>query len=400
MKRFDSMIFVAIAAIAVMVGCGGNDTYSVKGGSGGSGGSGGGGSSAPWPKFKHDNQNTGRTAVAAGIAHKSFAITWEFVTGGGIANSAAIGTDGTIYFVSTDSNVYAVNGATGAEKWHFALDRGGNSSPLIGADGTIYVGGGPVLHALSPTSGAEIWHFDVQSGFGNNIIATPVLTASNVICLADDRGIAYGVDATTGTQIWTFTASSSIEGPMAVAADGTLYFSTGDDTTFNFYALDSATGAQKWIFNADDFMEGGVAIASDGTIYFGSRNKNLFAVNPNGTMKWTYALGGTRSTPAIGADGTVYAISDTNGSCVALNGATGAKIWETSIVQDAVGSPAIASDGSLFVGGDKLYQLNGATGAQISVFNPGTSFRDASPSIGVDGTIYAGGVNGHMYAVK
>ena len=39
---------------------------------------------------------------------------------------------------------------------------------------------------------------------------------------------------------------------------------------------------------------------------------NLYALTPNGSLKWQYATGGYRSmsSPAVGADGTIYVGSD------------------------------------------------------------------------------------------
>jgi outer membrane protein assembly factor BamB len=66
---------------------------------------------------------------------------WEFGTGGTIISSPAIGDDGTIYFGSADTNLYAIN-PDGTRKWAFAAIDLINSSPAIGADGSIYFGAG------------------------------------------------------------------------------------------------------------------------------------------------------------------------------------------------------------------------------------------------------------------
>ena len=53
------------------------------------------------------------------------------------------------------------------------------------------------------------------------------------------------------------------------------------------------------------------AIGADGTIYVGSGDDNLYAVNPDGTQKWAFPTGNyIESSPAIGADGTIYVGSD------------------------------------------------------------------------------------------
>jgi outer membrane protein assembly factor BamB len=49
------------------------------------------------------------------------------------------------------------------------------------------------------------------------------------------------------------------------------------------------------------------AICADGTIIVGSYDKNVFAINPDGTRKWSFSIGSpTWSSPSIGEDGTIY----------------------------------------------------------------------------------------------
>jgi outer membrane protein assembly factor BamB len=83
-----------------------------------------------------------------------------------------------------------------------------------------------------------------------------------------------------------------------------------------------------------------------------------------------------------------------------LNGSTGAELWQTNVESSGITSPSIAADGTICVGGDLLYGLNSATGAIVWQFDAGSSFRDAIPSIGSDGTVYAGTLNGHMFAIR
>ena len=70
----------------------------------------------------------------------------------------------------------------------------------------------------------------------------------------------------------------------------------------------------QWDFEANDGIVSSAAIAEDGTVYvgagwsfFGVADSNLYAFNPDGSLKWSYtAGGGLFSSPAIGPDGTIY----------------------------------------------------------------------------------------------
>ena len=142
------------------------------------------------------------------------------------------------------------------------------------------------------------------------------------------------------------------------------------------------------------------AIGPDGTIYVGSHDSALYAVNPNGTLKWRYLTQGTvRSSPAVAADGTVYFGSDDN-YLYALNPDGGTVKWSYLTSGDVQTAPAIAVDGTVYVGSNdnRLYALdpNGtlkwtfATGGRVT----------SSPAIAADGTIYLGSHDHCFYAVN
>ena len=60
------------------------------------------------------------------------------------------------------------------------------------------------------------------------------------------------------------------------------------------------------------------AIDANGVIYVGSRDKKLYAINPNGTMKWFVETGSAiESSAAINQDGTIY-IASTDGKLYAI----------------------------------------------------------------------------------
>ena len=55
-------------------------------------------------------------------------------------------------------------------------------------------------------------------------------------------------------------------------------------------------------------------IDSEGIIYVGSNDRNLYAIDGNGSLKWSfYTDGPIRTAPAIDNNRTIYVISDLNG---------------------------------------------------------------------------------------
>ena len=72
------------------------------------------------------------------------------------------------------------------------------------------------------------------------------------------------------------------------------------------YAI-NPDGTQKWVFNTGGSITSSPAIGADGTIYVGSHDGKFYAVNLDGTQKWAITTGDSiNSSPAIGTDWTVY----------------------------------------------------------------------------------------------
>ncbi|MDU5949810.1 MAG: PQQ-binding-like beta-propeller repeat protein, partial [Paenibacillus macerans] len=112
-------------------------------------------------------------------------------------------------------------------------------------------------------------------------------------------------------------------------------------------------------------------------------------------MKWSFKTEGrVRSSPAIAADGTIYVGSD-DGHLYALT-ASGEQKWKFAIHGSDFGnpgiysSPSIGADGTIYVGGDDSYLYaihpDGTLKWDLKMGSP--VFVSPSPAIGADGTIY------------
>jgi inhibitor of cysteine peptidase len=120
-----------------------------------------------------------------------------------------------------------------------------------------------------------------------------------------------------------------------------------------------------------------------------------------GALKWRFKTDGQIvSSPAIAADGTVYVGSEDN-YFYAIN-RDGSLKWRFKTGGIIRSSPAIASDGTIYVGSfdGKLYAFNGSTGTPFKwpPYQTGNGI-ESSPVIGTDGTVYVGSSDGYFYAV-
>lgn len=282
-------------------------------------------------------------------------------------NSPTVGDDGTIYIAELSNKLYAIN-PDGTKKWEFATSGSQiNSTPSLGPDGTIYIAetNPGKLYAVNP-DGTQRWVFS-SADFG---LYQSVVGIDGTIYVAGHSKL-YAVNP-NGTQKWTFFASGADSSPT-LGYDNTIYLQAPK----TLYAI-NPDGTQKWAFVNSSIESGDVgsspAIGLDGTIYAAAVStcqsspclKTLYAVNPNGTQKWSFAFASgaySKSSPAIDSNGVIY-IGSGSGVFYAIN-PNGAKKWEfTTGWSPYIGSsPAIASDGTIYFGAqDKnLYALSGGS---------------------------------------
>ncbi|MGD8613015.1 MAG: PQQ-binding-like beta-propeller repeat protein [Desulfobacterales bacterium] len=198
-----------------------------------------------------------------------------------------------------------------------------------------------------------------------------------------------------GPGLWQFDepAGSVISSP-AVASDGTIYVGSNDNKV---YAI-NPNGTLKWDFLTGGDVRSSPAIASDGTIYVGSDDGILYAFNPGGPpAKWTrpnpvnagaaFSLG----RPAIGTDGTIY-VSDQVSALFAVRPTDGGVLWTYDLVDDNRYMPSVDSArGNVYtdVAGNAIAAVNASTGIEKWRVGVGSDI-DSTPVVGPDGTIYLG----------
>jgi outer membrane protein assembly factor BamB len=158
-------------------------------------------------------------------------------------------------------------------------------------------------------------------------------------------------------------------------------------------------GVLRWRFETGYEVWSSPAIGADGTLYVGSKDNHVYALNPNGTQKWRFKTGNwVRSSPAIGAAGTLY-VGSLDGNIYALN-PDGTLKWRFQTDLSVDSSPAIGVDGTIYVGGQDtyVYSLN-PNGTLKWRFKTGDGVW-SSPAIGADGTIYVGSGDNYIYALN
>jgi outer membrane protein assembly factor BamB len=149
-----------------------------------------------------------------------------------------------------------------------------------------------------------------------------------------------------GTVLWSYDLGSIIVSSPALGSNNTVYVGSSSA----FYAVTNAgpVVSNKWTFGAGLSLDNSSpAVGADGTIYFiGGSSNALFAVNPDGTQKWAVFKGGSGGTPAIGFDNTIYFQDYTGFYAITPSGDVR---WKLLIGDGQPSSPVIGPDGTIYI---------------------------------------------------
>jgi outer membrane protein assembly factor BamB len=375
---------------------------------------------SPWPTFRRDRRNSGRSPIRARYHGDR---PWSFQTGKGIFSTPVIDSQGTIYVGSADHNFYAVR-PDGREKWRFqsgeVIDSAGallQTDPELG-DTIVFPSGDGMLYRLRTGDGTPVWTFDARvapRASYNNWWEAGVALGYDGTLYAGNTNFNYYAVNPDGTLKWTYETGANNWSLAAFADDGTLFWASLD-TKVRAVRPD---GKEKWTRRTLGFVAASAAVGSDGTVYIGSFDSCLYALDPDtGRVRWKFRTGDhVYSSAALGIDerGHTNAIyfGSTDGVLYALNPA-GELLWKVDTGAPIRSSPALgrapegeSGDVIYFGNGDgRLIALNAADGALRWSFDTtpdDAELRDrndlnGSPSLGRSG-VYIGGEHGQLWYV-
>ena len=250
---------------------------------------------------------------------------------------------------------------------------------------------------------------------GNVINAVDSSAVETALITANPGGYSVYTDNTG-----SYTLADLPEGQYLVIASKEGFYGDSADvsvvagqTVTADFSLTPEIDIIKWQFITDKpIYYSTPAIDDNGIIYVGTgmylwtTSGSLYAINPDGTLKWKYDLNNNATSPVIGEDGTIY-IMDRKNVLYALDQGGILKwrynAWDNDdFAEVGQRTVAIGYDNTLYVYvGLALYAVN-ADGTRKWKFDPkrGGSRCGASPVVGSDSTIYAILGGEILYAVK
>lgn len=210
------------------------------------------------------------------------------------------------------------------------------------------------------------WDFGdgTTSGENNPVHAfatTGTYTVAVTVTYVNNTTESGSLTVTVGNYKWNsvdlnfggLTGYVKTSNPVFSPDGKTMYIPTSTPAG-HLFAIDVVSGEFKWVFAISQITYGGGAlVAPDGTIYQCVRNatiNNVYAINPNGTQKWTVKLDAAIGAfPALSADGVLYCLTNKS-TLYALDASSGAIKWQQSLDGATGSAVAIDKAGNVYAG--------------------------------------------------
>lgn len=234
------------------------------------------------------------------------------------------GGDGSIYVWDFGGIIYALN-ANGSERWKSTAFGSLEIRRLaLSSAGVLVAAGGTSVRAFNASTGAAGWTNTPTPT--DSIYGVGIDQAGAVWVNGSDKLYKY----TSAGVLTSSIAAPSTPGNLAIDASGVVYVRTqarlwavNPNVSFKWTNLSVANPNSATIVSGNSDQASSPAIGADGTIYVCTTapDAGLSAINSNGTSKWNYRFAGLcKATPTIGSDGRIYIQTDTEVLAIEANG--------------------------------------------------------------------------------
>lgn len=291
----------------------------------------------------------------------------------------------------------------------------GGPVPMFRGDAQ-HTGRSPFLMPTKPPT--ERWRFEVPA----RITAAAAVAQDGTVLFGAHDFSVYALRP-DGTLRWRRATQDIVWGTPALGGEGGVFVGSDDD---RLYSLNLSDGSQRWIASPGSCKRAGgrgpegarcdleqVTLGPDGSIYIGG--DGISALKPDGTLRWRFVPERRihcPGAPSIAPDGAVLAVCFD--ALIALN-YDGSRRWEWFAPAELDSPPAVAPDGTAYLGCDdrKLYAIDplgqvrfslptsGPVRAAVALGPPGAPTPGApAGSLRPPRAVYFASYDGALYAAR
>ena len=321
-------------------------------------------------KFSAD----GSTVYAGG--NQMFIRSWDGTNrwGGRAGTVATMSSDGN-YVVSAAGDLVQVLDRNGTVYW-----IRGMGAPIravaISTNGSLVIAADDQGDIHSWTGNGESWGLN-RSDLVKQIAISP---SRSFIVVTTVVGLKYLTPDMT--PIWSDNKSGSLDSFIAISADSSTVITSGE----NRVTSHTSSGALNWMKDVTREAIIDMACSEDcTTIVLGSQDGNVWVLDQQGKVLWTYPAGSWINGVGVSRDGSIIAAGALDGNLYILNhyGNLLAETKTESIIQQR--SVAVSGNGKRVVVADQLalygYDLLGEPGVTSKgAFIPAPLFPVTSPT--------------------
>jgi outer membrane protein assembly factor BamB len=318
--------------------------------------------------------------------------------GGNITPGPAVGADGTIYVATNSGTLYALDPTSGSNRWTFNGGKpiGGeadlSTTPLVLPSGDVlWPGPGNTLFELS-TTGALLW----SKEFSTKPLSPTI--SGNRVYVEQMGGTlsAFDTSTTTPQLAWSLKVGASSYGSPEVAPNRTIV------TTADRHIIDVSDEGTRasivWRYTTTAAIEVSASVGTDGTIVAGTNDRFVYALKPNGALKWRSGLG-TESYSSSSVSGGLAYYGDNSGALHVVREQNGTPVATDHGVKGLWAAQAIDSRGDVYFGtqGRHIYGFgpHGRGLFDLSASGP----IDSYPALTANGVLIIGDEAGTLYAI-
>ena len=356
------------------------------------------------PGWSQSGGGPGSTAAVVSPGNLSpstvtnLALDYSVSVGGYVTQSPAV-VGGVVYAGTLRGHVIAIGADSGRTRWRARLCDGRQpayngaeeTSPAVGAGAVFVLGDLGVLTGIRLAAPHDVVVCVSIPGAASGAGWSPTV-AGGVVYASTATHLA-AVDATTGVVLWTRALPAGYAAASNVVVDRGLAFLAANSVGGNVghvLAYAAATGQPRWSARTGSYVS--ALAAADGRVIAGGWTVQAFT-EASGAVAWTSTVHGAVAV-TISGNRVVIAggeATPTQGSLLALDATTGARLWRAPIGSEEESQPSAGGGVTYLTDLDSgtVFMNRLSDGHLLAVIgHPGGYYDQLGTPVVVDGHIY------------